>query len=328
MPIGPLTRSSVLSAIAECESLGRETFLARGGYSAAHEYFLIHNGRAYDSKAIAGAAHRIATGQEVGSADFRGGTQIADQLQSLGFTVTGDTDWTWEELLLACDLLARRGWTPVPRNSSDVIELSDLLRAQNPALALSPSYRNVNSINRKLEDLRSAHPDYAGKPTKGGHQTVRMTQAFVEDYESMHRAATALRSLERFTDESGEDSPLNADAGPGELAQATEGRVIERIVTRRERKRAMRRAKVDEFRRRHGRLFCELCDFDFTRAYGPHGNGYIEVHHRVPLHASGEVTTTVADLIMLCANCHRMIHHRSPWKTPEELRALIDGNRP
>lgn len=323
MSIIQLTRRSVLLAIAECEALGREQFLERGGYSAAREYFLIHNGRAYDSKAIAGAAHQIHTGEKVYASDFRGGVQITDQLRSLGFTVSGSTDWTWDELLLACDLLASGGWAAIPRNSPEIFELSDLLRAQNPVLATSPSFRNINSVNRKLEDLRSAHPSYVGKQTKGGQRTAQMTLAFVEKYESMHRAATALRSLERFVEEEDEDFPAEDSATSDEVAQVTEGRVIERIVTRRERNSALRKAKVDKFRRRHGRLYCELCKFDFARAYGPHGDGYIEVHHRVPLHASGEVASTADDLILLCANCHRMIHYRSPWKTPDELGRLM-----
>ena len=40
--------------------------------------------------------------------------------------------------------------------------------------------------------------------------------------------------------------------------------------------------------------------------------GFIEVHHIVPLHSiEGEVTVNhVTDLIPVCSNCHRKIHRK------------------
>ena len=37
----------------------------------------------------------------------------------------------------------------------------------------------------------------------------------------------------------------------------------------------------------------------------------------------GEVKTRLDDLILICANCHRMIHRHNPWLTPDHLRALV-----
>ena len=63
--------------------------------------------------------------------------------------------------------------------------------------------------------------------------------------------------------------------------------------------------------RTHGQLACETCGFDFKAMCGPHGDGYIECHHVIPLHASGETKTRLDDLILICSNCHRMIHRRT-----------------
>lgn len=69
--------------------------------------------------------------------------------------------------------------------------------------------------------------------------------------------------------------------------------------------------------------------FDFGRFYGPHGFDYIEVHHHTPLHVTGETETKLADLALLCSNCHRMIHRAKKWLTVEELRELVNSqNRP
>ena len=58
MSLGNLTsRHAVLEAIAECDRVGQETFLKKYGFHPARSYFLVHDGRRYDSKAIAGVAH-------------------------------------------------------------------------------------------------------------------------------------------------------------------------------------------------------------------------------------------------------------------------------
>lgn len=56
---------------------------------------------------------------------------------------------------------------------------------------------------------------------------------------------------------------------------------------------------------------CMACGFNFGRTYGAIGNGFIEVHHVVPLAEAGRsLTDPATDLIVLCANCHRMMHRQ------------------
>jgi predicted HNH restriction endonuclease len=43
------------------------------------------------------------------------------------------------------------------------------------------------------------------------------------------------------------------------------------VHIRRERSAALVQAAKTAFRKKHGRLFCEVCDFDFTQRYGTHG---------------------------------------------------------
>ena len=70
----------------------------------------------------------------------------------------------------------------------------------------------------------------------------------------------------------------------------------------------VRRAK-ERFRTVHGRLFCEACAFDFQAKYGSLGEDFIEAHHVTPL-TEGPRHTSLDDLMMLCANCHRMVHRQ------------------
>jgi len=89
----------------------------------------------------------------------------------------------------------------------------------------------------------------------------------------------------------------------------------------RERNPEVVKRKKREFQKKHGRLFCEVCDFDFYAVYGTRGKDFIECHHNVPLHEEeGERITKSEDLTLLCSNCHRMIHRKKRWLSIEELR--------
>lgn len=71
---------------------------------------------------------------------------------------------------------------------------------------------------------------------------------------------------------------------------------------------------------------CKGCGFDFEKAYGSHGAGFIHVHHLNPLaetDASHE-TDPETDVTVLCPNCHAMVHRRKDKTlTLEELREVI-----
>ena len=56
---------------------------------------------------------------------------------------------------------------------------------------------------------------------------------------------------------------------------------------------------------------CMACSFNFEKVFGEIGKGFIEVHHVVTLSGTGErETDPETDLVVLCANCHRMVHRR------------------
>lgn len=77
-----------------------------------------------------------------------------------------------------------------------------------------------------------------------------------------------------------------------------------------------------------GKLACEVCRFDFARVYGVWGLGYIEAHHRVPVHKlDGKSSTRAEDLALVCSNCHRMLHRSNPQITVEELRSRMSLHR-
>lgn len=230
--------------------------------------------------------------------------------------------WARDELILACDLVRQNNWRALTAEDPRVVKLSELLQLLPlyPEHQRGPKFRNPNGVGRKTADIATHHPDYRGKPTNGGALDVEVLQDFLDRPNEMQAAAEAIRSgllagafagLPAGSEETDEDSGT------------PEGRLLERRHYARERDRKLRKRKISRVLAQHGCLRCEVCSFDFEATYGTRGTGYAECHHVVPLHASGETTTRLQDLAVLCANCHRMIHRRTPWLTPEGLRALI-----
>jgi hypothetical protein len=52
-------------------------------------------------------------------------------------------------------------------------------------------------------------------------------------------------------------------------------------------------------------LHCEVCTFSFPETYQ---SNFIECHHLSPIGQAGVRETTLDDLALVCANCHRMLH--------------------
>ena len=147
-------------------------------------------------------------------------------------------------------------------------------------------------------------------------RALAVLATFAGDDERLQRTAEAIRSHADTI-----EPRALAEELDGGLQEAEEGRILSYVHLRRERSRALRDAKVASV---GGRPICEACRFDFEAVYGDRGRGFIECHHRVPLHElDAETATRLDDLALVCANCHRMIHATARWLTVEELQALI-----
>ena len=140
----------------------------------------------------------------------------------------------------------------------------------------------------------------------------------------MHAMAARIRELLTADDASLIEGLPDLDAA--DIA-AGEGGVALRAHLKRERNPKLRARKLADAKKRGLPIACEVCSFNFGQVYGPHGLDYIECHHRTPLHVTGETQTRLADLALLCSNCHRMVHRSKNWLTVEELRFLVDETR-
>jgi predicted HNH restriction endonuclease len=107
-------------------------------------------------------------------------------------------------------------------------------------------------------------------------------------------------------------------ANHGDVVYREGGRVLH-TLSRSERNPALRCACI----KRYG-VKCCICDFAFEKVYGLVGRGYIQVHHLDPM-ADVDVARDVRvdRLRPVCANCHVMLHQRTPPYTPKELRDMM-----
>ncbi|NPD04513.1 HNH endonuclease [Nocardioides sp. zg-1308] len=235
-------------------------------------------------------------------------------------------DWTREELVIICAELKANDWKVYRANSPEAERLSALLIDANfvPLSERDDDFRSPNSVQRKMYDLSTLLPTYGGKPTKGGRPTREVLQAFLDRPDKMDTLATSLAAAieaGRTPKDAAVDVDWDSDADSlSDDFEAQEGGQWLAQHYRRERNRTIRKRKIAAVQAAGLLIACEVCEFDFGRAYGDLGDGYIEVHHVLPLHASGPTTTRLSDLALLCSNCHRMIHRARPWLTPEELR--------
>lgn len=108
----------------------------------------------------------------------------------------------------------------------------------------------------------------------------------------------------------------------------SEGKYRYVLHKRRERSSALRKAKVKHFLTTNDFIHCELCRINLNDKYpNSLSEGYIEVHHIKPISILAEHTPThIDDLILLCPNCHRMVHRtKDAEKNLEDLKKWFVG---
>jgi 5-methylcytosine-specific restriction protein A len=334
MPLGDLNSpKAVLQAIEEYDRLGEEAFLERYGFGPARSYFLIHKGRRYPSKAIAGVAHGYQYPKKgaLTSGEFTGGdASVKAKLESLHFTVTSphdeesgvpppsqtNPDWTRDELILALDLYIRSGRRLLSKAHADVISLSEFLNQLPIHKGQEAKFRNPNGVAMKLANFRRLDPDADGQGlSRGSSLEPKIWSEFADNQKLLRETAEAI--TQNATASRGADSDEDVDLEE----EFAEGRILLRAHRTRERSGkavAKRKKKAGE------RPKCEVCQFDFLARYGELGRGFIECHHVQPVSQlrPGQ-TTKVGDLALVCSNCHRMLHRERPWLSIDKLRQRL-----
>jgi 5-methylcytosine-specific restriction protein A len=102
-----------------------------------------------------------------------------------------------------------------------------------------------------------------------------------------------------------------------------EGATVNISINAYERNPLARRACID-----HWGCACVVCGFDFGAQFGSIGDGFIHVHHLLPLSEIKAQYTVdpINDLRPVCPNCHAMLHKGQPVLGIDELKAIRSHN--
>ncbi|MDB6444049.1 HNH endonuclease [Pseudomonas sp. 21TX0197] len=232
--------------------------------------------------------------------------------------------WSRDELVLALNLyLLYRNRLPSV-NHPEVRALSESLNLIGNVTGVSKNqhFRNPNSVYMKLSNFSRWDPSYTNTGRKSlvkGNKDEELV--WLEFANNPKRLAEVVATIKANV-ETVYATPLalSVEEEPG-FFEAEEGKVLTRVHRVRERDKKLVKRKKDEALKKHGVLQCEACGFNFSKTYGPDVEGVIDVHHTKPLHTlqPGD-KTKLADLALLCANCHRVVHSRRKWLSVTEVK--------
>lgn len=230
--------------------------------------------------------------------------------------------WTRDELLVALDYYLDNADDYFSPTGEGVLDLTSKISQVAKALGLtgSDTLRNANGVSMKLLNFRAHDPNHDTKGLSRGNKLEEVVWSeFADSPAALKKVVASILNVTEAA--TADDAPVLPE---DDLTEAAEGKLLTRIHRYRERNAAIVKRKKASHLKQHGHLCCEACGFDFRATYGERGDGFIECHHTKPVSelAAGE-TTKLADLVLLCANCHRMVHASRPWWTFEELRKTL-----
>lgn len=107
------------------------------------------------------------------------------------------------------------------------------------------------------------------------------------------------------------------------IGQVEEGkRLLKKHYIRERNPKVIKEAKRIALKR-NGELRCEVCNFSFSEHYGERGKDFIEGHHKIPISQMEDgQRTSPEDIVLLCSNCHKMVHIKMPPISIEELKQI------
>lgn len=231
--------------------------------------------------------------------------------------------WHRDEIILALYLYFLEDRGSIDKKNPKVIALSKLLN-KLPIVTDRPDkekFRNPNGVALKLSNLNSVETG------KGMKNLSKLDRKIFDEFSEKR---DLLNSIVAQIIHINNDDSIRLEILAIEEDEQTwndsviEGSIIYKLHKSRERSVKIVAMKKKWASERYGKLVCEVCEFDFLEYYGELGADFIECHHRTPL-SSLKVSskTSLADLALVCANCHRMLHKKIDVLSIEDLKGLI-----
>lgn len=232
-------------------------------------------------------------------------------------------DWTFEETILALDVLQQNNFKVPGKTSTEVKALSKLLQSLPIHFGASRNaqFRNVDGVCMKFQNLLAVKHE----PGEGRLRFSAMDKRVLDEY---WNAPAEVRLLaDAFKAGAKQLTVQEVDACNQGDESFPEGRLLTAIHKLTERNPKLR--KLVLARERKKGLACQACGRGpALTSRGPEAEASMyEAHHLMPLSTLGPTRTRASDLALLCAVCHRLIHQlirlEKRWCTVEDLRAAV-----
>ena len=231
----------------------------------------------------------------------------------------GNPSWTRDETILALELYFDCGKKVPSGQDQRVVALSELLRQlpYHAEASKRDSFRNGDGVAFKLQNLRQIDTGH------GLGNVSEMDRKVWAEFRTNPGAVRQMAEVIRSNIAAARAIPLDKEGVDEEFF---EGRVATIVHSRRERNRKLRSQLIEQ-RRNGGGLICEICSTKGPSGSDALAEAMFEAHHIVPLSAASERKTRLADMALLCANCHKIIHRliaaEKRWIRPDEAKLLF-----
>ncbi|QQT61899.1 HNH endonuclease [Sphingobacterium multivorum] len=228
--------------------------------------------------------------------------------------------WQRDELILALNLYFQLEPGQIHSKNTLIIELSDTLN-KLPIHGDKSEYekfRNPNGVGLKLSNFLALDESYSGK---GMAATSKLDKEVFAEFKDKRELLGKLANAIKLSaiNPAIRNEILNLPDDIDDDAKVKEGGLLYRYHLARERNTTIVKKKKEKVLKLQGKLECELCSFNFEKVYGEIGYGFMECHHKKPLYTLvEEAETTLDDLMLVCSNCHRMLHRG--WQTTNPLK--------
>jgi 5-methylcytosine-specific restriction protein A len=232
----------------------------------------------------------------------------------------GNPDWTKDETILALDVYLQAG-KALQASDERVIELSSILNVfpWPEHIKRNDRFRNPDGVAFKLINLESVK---TGRGLKNNSRLDRQVWADLSDKpHEVHALATQIRSALHAEREALDQPYIETDV------EFFEGRLLTEVHRRRERHPGIRRGLIMK-RRKKGQLCCEICAWTYGLPGSVYEEAAFEAHHLRPLGMQSRAgNTSLSEMALLCATCHRLVHRaiafERRWLTLSECRAIL-----
>jgi 5-methylcytosine-specific restriction protein A len=237
--------------------------------------------------------------------------------------------WHRDEIILALDLYFNPERGIIDASNPNIIELSQILN-KLPIFPNKPDeekFRNPNGVSLKLSNFLAIDPTYEGKGMSSYSRLDK--EVFEEFHKNLNRLNKVVNQIKSIVKDDSIRQKLYKieEDETSETDEVLEGQVLYRFHKYRERNSKIVSKKKKSVLKSKGKLFCEVCEFDFHKTYGSIGYGFIECHHIKPISENTASETKFEDLALVCSNCHRMLHRKISVLSIIQLKKIMEENR-